>query len=161
MRILIIFILISSCRAPEVLRDKAKAQKLLSKIERLDPSALSYFSDTIYEYLYIEDTVFVESRKYDTSFVFVPGDTVTLTDTVSRIVTKIIFKEGAASLSLTIPRDTILIYDTIQVPVAVHHSIEIQKKPWHGILLSLWRRFNWLLAIAALVLVGIWVSRRI
>lgn len=151
----------AACRAPESLRDQAKAQRLLNRIERLDPSALTYSTDTVFEYVTIQDTFFVESRQYDTTFAFLPGDTVTLTDTVSRIVTRIIFRDGSASLSLSIPKDTLIIYDTIEFAVSINHSIEIEKKPWYGFALSLWRTSKWLLIVLAVALIGLFVWRTV
>ena len=150
MRYLIFFLLFASCRAPEVLRDKAKAQKYVKKIEALDPSALKVKTDTIFSTYIFTDTVYIESVYKDTLFRYLPGDTVTIQkDGASARV--IFYPNNSARLTLDIPEKSLLLLDSAIVPTSISTVIEVQSKPLYTWLLGLWRKFWWIAVISAIV----------
>ena len=140
----------AACRAPEQLRDKAKAQRYVRKIEQLDPSALKSTTDTIYSTYIFTDTVYIESVYKDTLFTYLPGDTIYLYDNES--YARVIFMpNNSASLSLNIPSQSLVLLDSASIPTAISTNITVDSKPIYTWLLSLWRKFWWLIMIAAIL----------
>jgi hypothetical protein len=149
MRYLIFFLLFASCRAPEVLRDKAKAQKYVKKIEALDPSALKVKTDTIFSTYIFTDTVYIESVYKDTLFRYLPGDTVTIQKDGASA--RVIFYPNSARLTLDIPEKSLLLLD----------SAIVQSKPLYTWLLGLWRKFWWIAVISAIVFALITILKQV
>ena len=160
MRIVIILLLLASCRAPEVLRDKAKAQKYVKKIEALDPSALKVKTDTIYSTYIFTDTVYIESVYKDTLFAYLPGDTIFVQKNGSSA--RVIFlPNNSARLTLDIPEKSLLLLDSAIVPTSISTVIEVQSKPLYTWLLGLWRKFWWIAVISAIVFALITILKQV
>jgi len=159
MRYLIFFLLFASCRAPEALRDKAKAQKYVRKIEALDPGALKVQTDTIYSTYIFTDTVYIESVYKDTLFRYLPGDTVTIQkDGVSA---RVIFYPNSARLTLDVPGKSLVLLDSAIIPTAINTQIEVQSRPIYTWLLGLWRKFWWIAVISAIVFALITILKQV
>lgn len=160
MRIVIILLLLASCRAPEVLRDKAKAQKYVKKIEALDPSALKVKTDTIFSTYIFTDTVYIESVYKDTLFAYLPGDTIFVQKNGSSA--RVIFlPNNSARLTLDIPEKSLLLLDSAIVPTSISTVIEVQSKPLYTWLLGLWRKFWWIAVISAIVFALITILKQV
>lgn len=136
------------CKAPEPLRDKAKAQKFVRKIEALDPSALKVQTDTIYSTYIFTDTVFIESVYRDTLFTYLPGDTIFIQKDGAK-ARVIFYPNNSARLTLDIPDKSLVLLDSAVIPTSVSTTIEVQSKPIYTWLLGLWRKFWWVAIIAA------------
>ena len=149
MRYLIFLLLFASCRAPEVLRDKAKAQKYVKKIEALDPSALKVKTDTIFSTYIFTDTVYIESIYKDTLFAYLPGDTIFVQKNGSSA--RVIFLPNSARLTLNVPGKSLVLLDSAIIPTAINTQIEVQSRPIYTWLLGLWRKFWWIAVIIAIV----------
>ena len=159
MRYLIFLLLFASCRAPEVLRDKAKAQKYVKKIEALDPSALKVKTDTIFSTYIFTDTVYIESIYKDTLFAYLPGDTIFVQKNGSSA--RVIFYPNSARLTLDIPEKSLLLLDSAIVPTSISTVIEVQSKPLYTWLLGLWRKFWWIAVISAIVFALITILKQV
>jgi hypothetical protein len=160
MRIVIILLLLASCRAPEVLRDKAKAQKYVKKIEALDPSALKVKTDTIFSTYIFTDTVYIESVYKDTLFAYLPGDTIFVQKNGSSA--RVIFlPNNSARLTLDIPEKSLLLLDSAIVPTSISTVIEVQSKPLYTWLIGLWRKFWWIAVISAIVFALITILKQV
>ena len=160
MRIVIILLLLASCRAPEVLRDKAKAQKYVKKIEALDPSALKVKTDTIFSTYIFTDTVYIESVYKDTLFAYLPGDTIFVQKNGSS-ARAIFLPNNSARLTLDIPEKSLLLLDSAIVPTSISTVIEVQSKPLYTWLLGLWRKFWWIAVISAIVFALITILKQV
>ena len=159
MRYLIFFLLFASCRAPEVLRDKAKAQKYVKKIEALDPSALKVKTDTIFSTYIFTDTVYIESVYKDTLFRYLPGDTVTIQKDGASA--RVIFYPNSARLTLNVPGKSLVLLDSAIVPTSISTVIEVQSKPLYTWLLGLWRKVWWIAVISAIVFALITILKQV
>ena len=159
MRYLIILLVLASCRAPKPLADKAKAQKYLTKIERLDPSILSKKTDTIFIDYLVSDTVYLPQYLTDTVFNYLPGDTVFLVDSSGASVRVIFLPGNRAGVVLNTPAKNIVFTDTIKVASEISNQTIIDKRPVYTWLMNLWRTSSWII-ILCLIVVGTLVIMR-
>jgi len=147
-----------SCRAPESLRNKAKAQRYVDKIQRLDPSALTSAADTIWGTYILTDTIYVPELQLDTFFTYLPGDTVTINK--EGISASVVFGPGnTALLKVLRAADTLYLTDTVYLPTAINSSVTIADRPIYTFLLDLWRRAN-VFIIVGIVLLLAWIVLR-
>jgi len=137
-----------ACRAPEPIRDKAKAQRYVERIKALDPDALTYLNDTIFTEYVVNDTVYLRSILRDTLFQYLPGDTVFVQSegTTARVV---FLPNNQAQLTLSRPTLPIVFTDTFTVATNIQ-TTEIKERPLWGWLKNTWNTIN-----AAALLVGL------
>lgn len=158
--ILLLICLVTSfgaCRAPEYIRDKAKAQKYVERIKALDPDALTYLNDTIFsEYIFL-DTVYLRSILRDTLFQYLPGDTVFIHSegTTARVI---FLPNNQASLTLSRPTLPIVFSDTFTVATNIQ-TTQIKEKPLWTWLNNTWQTINAVALIIGILFMVLFVIR--
>jgi hypothetical protein len=158
MRYLIILLFLASCRAPETIRDNARAQKYVEKIKELDPSVLTTTVDTVYSEYIFTDTVYLRSILRDTLFQYLPGDTVFIQS--EGTTARVIFLPGnQASLSLTRPKTPVVFNDTLVLPTAINQTIQVQERPFWTWLNQTWNKLGFATLILFLLFIVLFVAR--
>jgi hypothetical protein len=159
MRYLLILLLFASCAAPRPLKDKAKASRLVSKIERLDPSALTSTTDTIFSFIVLDTVIFSESIRIDTLVKYTPGDTVVIRDS-SGVVTRLVIHRDTVRVFIEVPPLPVALVDSFSVATKVVNTIELRKNKWAEWGLSIWRYVAFLGVVLVLALIVRWVVKR-
>ena len=158
MRYLIILLVLASCRAPETIRDNARAQKYVERIKALDPSALTVTVDTIYSEYIFTDTVYLRSILRDTLFQYLPGDTVYIHS--QGTTARVIFLPGnQANLSLKRPKTAVVFNDTLVLPTAINQTIEVQERPFWTWLNATWNKVGFATLILFLLFIVLFIAR--
>jgi hypothetical protein len=158
MRYLIILLVLASCRAPETIRDNARAQKYVERIKALDPSALTVTVDTIYSEYIFTDTVYLRSILRDTLFQYLPGDTVYIHSqgTTARVI---FLPDNQANLSLARPKTAVVFNDTLVLPTAINQTIEVQERPFWTWLNATWNKVGFATLILFLLFIVLFIAR--
>jgi len=147
----------AACRAPEPVRNKAKAQRYVERIKALDPDALTYLNDTVFSEYIFSDTVYLRSILRDTLFQYLPGDTVFIQS--EGTTARVIFLPGnQASLTLSRPTLPIVFTDTFSVATNIQ-TTQISEKPFWSWLNSSWQKINTAALIIGLLFIVLFVIR--
>jgi hypothetical protein len=150
MRYLLILLLLASCSTGKQIRQKARAERLIEKAARLNPSLLSTETDTVWETVMIRDTIKIAGATYtDTIYQLLPGDTIRVVDSLGRAEARLVWYPLAPQLTLNIPDYVKAVEATVEVPVEVRQTTVKQTKFWR------WLRDGRRLLIVGLVILAL------
>jgi hypothetical protein len=166
---ILILVLISSCFSTKPLRQKAKAEKLIERAIRLDPSVSTTKTDTI-EYTYVyTDTILVPGGEADSTFYMSVTDTVYIVDPSTGATARIIYLPSDTSgltarikASLFVPDRYIFKTDTVYIKVPFEYS-QIKVSSWDRFKLGVARTVKsfWIIfMIAGVVILGFFIYKK-
>ena len=151
-------VLVFSCVAPKPLMDKARASRLVSKIERLDPSALTSSVDTIFTIIDLDTVIYSNPVRIDTLVRYLPGDTVVITDSTG-VTTRLVIYRDTVHVYVNVPPLPVVLVDSFSIPTKIVNTVEIRKNKWAEWGLSIWRYVGLLGLIVVVALVLRWFIR--
>ena len=146
----LMLLLLGSCFAPKKVRRNARAERLVEKATRLNPSLLEPVAVT--DTVVVRDTVIFDETRTDTILQILPGTVDTVVQDRTEVVIR--WRERDADVSVINYTDTVYLTDTIIRQIDCPPQV-VQTKYWRWI--RSWRRF-FTIGIVAAILLGLWAA---